>query len=172
MKFMFLRKSKYKLQHLSKNIETTENQRISYNFRPRKQCNINSCESSDKSSITSSIPSRTSTQSEYSSISHNHTYNKETSSIKSSFQNAQSTIDSTSSKDNVPTRNTPMENIEQKFFRELNTKDIKHHPNKSMFDPLQHQQGVLTKTRPKRYFLVHMSKENYNNKADGQLSSI
>ena len=82
MKFMFLRKSKYKLQHLSKNIETTENQRISYNFRPRKQCNINSFASSDESPISSFIPSITSTQSEYPSISHNHTYNRTTSSCE------------------------------------------------------------------------------------------
>ena len=104
---MFLRKRKNKLQHSSKNIETTEIQRISYNFRPRKQCKINSCESSDESSVSSFIPSRTSTQSEYPLIFHNHTYNRDTSSIESSFQKAQLTIDSTSSKDNIPTKIHP-----------------------------------------------------------------
>ena len=167
--FLCKRKNKKKIIQTHRN---NRNQRISYNFRPRKQYNINSCESSDESSISSFIPSRTSTQSEYPSISHNHTYNRETSSIQSSFQKAQSTIDSTSSKDNVSRRNTPMENMEQKLFRQLNTKYIKQHPNNSMFDPLQHQQGVWTKTRLQRYFLLHMSKENYDNKAEEQLSSI
>ena len=65
-----------------------------------------------------------------------------------------------------------MENIEQNSFRELNTKYIKEHQNNSMFDRLQHQQGVLTKARLQRYFPLHISKENYNDKAEEQLSSI
>ena len=92
--------------------------------------------------------------------------------MESSFQKTHSTIDSTSSKDNIPTRNTHMENTEQKLFREPNTKYIKQHPNNSMFDPLQHQQGVRTKTRLQRYFPLHMSQEDYDNKAEQQLSSI
>ena len=65
-----------------------------------------------------------------------------------------------------------MENIEQNSFRELNTKYIKQHSNNSMFDPLQHQQGVWTKTRLERYFPLHVSKENYDDKAEEQRSSI
>ena len=41
-----------------------------------------------------------------------------------------------------------------------------------MFDPFQHQQGVWTKARLQRYFPFHMSKENNDNKAEKQLSSI
>ena len=53
-KSIFLRKNKNKLHYSSKHIETTKYQRISYNLRPRKQCTINSCESSDESANTSS----------------------------------------------------------------------------------------------------------------------
>ena len=41
-----------------------------------------------------------------------------------------------------------------------------------MFDPLQHQQGVRTKIRLQRYFPLHMSQEDYDNKAEEQRSSI
>ena len=107
----FLRKNKIKLHHPSKHKATTTNQRISYNFRPRKQCNINNCESSEESANSSFFPSSTSTQSKYPSISHNHTYNREISSVKSSSEKAQSTIDTTPSKENVTTSNTP-----QRYF--------------------------------------------------------
>ena len=81
-KSSFSRKSKYKQKQTHKKIETTESQRISYNLRPRRYSNINSYASSDESPISSFIPSRTSTQSEYPSISHNHTYNRTTSSCE------------------------------------------------------------------------------------------
>ena len=78
--------------------------------------------SKEESSTSSFIPSRISTQLEYPSISHNHTYNKETTSVGSSIQKAQSTIDYKPSQNIASTSNTYMKNIEPIPFSEPNTK--------------------------------------------------
>lgn len=109
-------------------------QRTSYNFRPRKQYNTSSCESSKGPSVSSFNPSKNLSYSNDPSLSHNQTYNKAASSCRSSIDKEQSASKSTKFKSNEHLSDLGIQLTKSQPYRVPTTKYTNQHPNDSMCD--------------------------------------